>query len=287
MSIEDIQIPAMDGFQLAATLYLPDRRSKIERFVLISSAMGVKRRYYDAYARFLCEQGLAVLTFDFRGIGDSRPSNLRHFEASMIDWAEKDIAGTLEWIVAEHEPERLLVVGHSVGGQLIGVTPNNDKISGLLAVAVQSGYWGLWPVPRRYLLAALWYLVMPTVTIALGYFPARRVGLGAEDLPRGVALQWARWGRHPEYIVDDEGKPVRRYFEAFKAPILCYSIEDDLYAPQAAVEYLLDCYVNAPREARHLRPRDLGVRAIGHFGFFREKFKPLVWHETADWLRQQ
>ena len=46
-------------------------------------------------------------------------------------------------------------------------------------------------------------------------------------------------------------------------------------------------YVNAPREVRHLRPRDLGVGAIGHFGFFREKFKPLVWQETADWLRQQ
>ncbi len=24
--------------------------------------------------------------------------------------------------------------------------------------------------------------------------------MGAENLPRGVALQWARWGRHPDYI---------------------------------------------------------------------------------------
>ena len=86
MSIEDIRIPAMDGFQLAATLYRPDRQSKVERFALITSAMGVKRRYYDPYARFLCEQGIAGLAFDFRGIGDSRPSDLRHFEASMLDW---------------------------------------------------------------------------------------------------------------------------------------------------------------------------------------------------------
>jgi len=31
-------------------------------------------------------------------------------------------------------------------------------------------------------------------------------------------------------------------------------------------------------------PRELGVKSIGHFGFFRERFRDSLWREAADWL---
>ena len=111
-----------------------------------------------------------------------------------------------------------------------------------------------------------------------------RSGCLSEDLPAGVALQWARWGRHHHYIVDDEGKPVRRHFESFTAPILAYSIDDDGYAPKGAVESLMSFFSNAARERRHVCPSDLGVESIGHFGFFQERFAPLFWQESVDWF---
>lgn len=286
MNVEKLKVPATDGYLLAGTLYRSGQEEKIGRFVLINSAMGVKRRYYNSYARFLCESGFTVVTFDYRGIGDSRPRSLRRLEATLRGWAEKDIAGMVEWIQSEHQPEKLFLIGHSVGGQLLGLIPNNKRITAFLAVAAQSGYWRFWPFPRNYLLAALWYVLIPTLTRMFSYFPAKRLGL-SEDLPAGVALQWARWGRDPHYIVDDEGRPIRQYFESFKAPILFYSVEDDGYAPKGSVEYLMNCFVNASRKRRHLRPGELGVKSIGHFGFFQERFKSLVWPETADWLQNQ
>lgn len=286
MKVQDLRIPATDGFELAATLYRQGEGGRAERFVLITSATGVKRRYYHKYACFLCEQGFAVLTFDYRGIGDSRPKSLFRFKASMREWAEKDIAGVIEWVVREYGIEKMLLIGHSAGGQLVGLAPNNNRVAAMLAIAAQSGYWRFWAFPQKYLMACLWYLLVPVVTTALTYFPSKRLGL-AEDLPGGVAIEWARWCRHPHYIVDRKGQPVRRYFEAFEAPILYYSFEDDGYAPKEAVEYLANCYVNAPKQGQHLRPGDLGVGSIGHFGFFQEKFKPLLWQETADWLKRQ
>ncbi|MDA2928912.1 hypothetical protein MYX84_03015 [Acidobacteria bacterium AH-259-O06] len=76
MNVEKLKVPATDGYLLAATLYRSGQEEKIGRFVLINSAMGVKRRYYNSYARFLSENGFTVLTFDYRGIGDSRPRSL-------------------------------------------------------------------------------------------------------------------------------------------------------------------------------------------------------------------
>ena len=205
----------------------------------------------------------------------------------MRQWAEYDLAGVLEG-VAEYfsSSKKVLLVGHSAGGQLLGLCANNRLVAAMLAVASQSGYWPLWPAPRRFLLATLWYVWMPVLTRAVSYFPARRLGLG-ENLPPGVALEWARWCRSPDYVVDDLGKPLREHFEQFRGSILAYSFDDDSMAPRAAVESLMSFYSNTEVEMRYVRPADVGVARIGHFGFFSEKFKDTLWLDSLEWLTQQ
>ena len=48
-------------------------RSAIRR-VLIVSAMGVPQRFYADFAEWLASQGHAVMSFDYRGVGESRPA---------------------------------------------------------------------------------------------------------------------------------------------------------------------------------------------------------------------
>jgi predicted alpha/beta hydrolase len=286
IEVSEFKLPATDGFELAATLYRPPGAAGNNPAVLINSATGVKRSYYDKYARFLAGNGFVTVTFDYRGIGGSRPRSLRGFEARMADWGEKDSAGAIEWIRETHHPRRLLVVGHSVGGQLFGLTPNNHRVDAMLAVAAQSGYWGMWSGSRKYFMWFLWHALMPGATRMFSYFPSKRLGL-SEDLPAGVARQWAHWGRNPNYIVDDAGEPLRQHFNSFSGPIRSYSFEDDIHAPRAGVENLVNCYAQAPKEWNHRTPQELGVKAIGHFGFFREQFRTSLWSETTDWLKQQ
>lgn len=284
MNIQHISIPATDGFQLAATIYQPALLPATSRIVLINSAMAVKRAFYDKYARFLAEAGFIVITFDYRGIGDSRASSLNGFAATARDWAEKDIAGVIEWVSKQFPSAALLVVGHSIGGQLLGLLPNHQRIMAALAIAAQSGYWGLWDPPRRrYLMLLFWYVVLPLLTNLCGYFPGSRLGMG-EDVPAGVALEWARWGRNPNYLIEHE--TTRERYRAFNAPILAYSFEDDAYAPKRTVEALLRFYSQSTVCHRHIAPGELGVPAIGHFGFFRETLKSTLWVETLAWLQQ-
>jgi predicted alpha/beta hydrolase len=287
MEITHTKIPATDGFGLAATVYQPNPANASQKVVLIAPAMAVKRSYYDKYARFLAAEGFTVVTFDYRGMGDSRPPSLKGFRATLRDWGEKDIVGLIEWITNQYPSARLLVVSHSVGGQLMGLVPNNHKVTALLAVAAQSGYWRLWDPPgRRYFMCAFWHVMIPVLTRLCSYFPGSRVGMG-EDVPAGVVLQWATWGRNPNYIVDQQGQPIREHFRTFSVPLLAYSIEDDTYAPRRTVEGLLSFYSQAQITHRHVSPKDLGVAAIGHFGFFREQFKSSLWNDTVHWLKQQ
>ena len=48
----------------------------------------------------------------------------------------------------------------------------------------------------------------------------------AEDLPKGVALQWSRWCRDRQYLLGDNALPLHRY-DTFTAPVLAYSFSDD------------------------------------------------------------
>jgi len=115
LAISQVGMPAMDGLRLAGTLYqCGDRPSA--RAVIICGAMGIARHHYDAYAKNLCEQGFTIVTFDYRGIGGSRPASLRRFAASMRTWGEQDIAGVIEWALGQLHADKLMVVGHSAGG---------------------------------------------------------------------------------------------------------------------------------------------------------------------------
>jgi predicted alpha/beta hydrolase len=127
------------------------------------------------------------------------------------------------------------------------------------------------------------HLALPGFSHLLGYFPGSRFGFG-EDLPKGVAIEWARWCRNPTYLVGDLGVAAR--YARFAAPIRAYAFSDDPFGPLGAVRKLLELYPKAHAELRHLQPSDLGVRRIGHFGFFREQFRDTLWSEAHEWLER-
>jgi len=280
--MQDVSIPARDGYVLGGKLFRPPEPNGAA--VIIQAASGVPQEYYGKFAAYLAERGFTVLTFDYRGIGQSRPPSLRGFEATMRDWAALDTGGALDFLEREAPGARLLAVGHSFGGQCFGVVPGNERYAGALVVSSQSGYWRHWKGRGR---AGMWlvtHVVLPALSGVLGYFPARRLGQG-EDLPAGVATEWARWCRHPGYIVGALGAEAE--YVRFRAPMRAVWIEDDGYAPLAAVQALAGFFPSARVELHAVRPSEAGGGRIGHFGFFRERFRATLWKDAADWLAER
>jgi len=221
---DDITVPATDGYPLAATLFLP--RGAKRYAVLINSATAVPRKLYRGFAGYLAKRGCAVLTYDYRGTGDSRqqaltgynrPKSLVGFKASMSDWAAQDIAAAVAWMRERYKTLPFAYVGHSFGGQALGLLPNNSEISRALFIAAQAGYWKLMTVPERYRVYAMLNFVGLPLTRALGYMPGK-AGLGM-DLPKDAFLQWVGWVMSPRYLFDDAKLEALQNFPKYQGAL--------------------------------------------------------------------
>ncbi|MBP6369200.1 MAG: alpha/beta fold hydrolase [Burkholderiales bacterium] len=285
-------VTAADGFPLAATLWLPETATPPTRVVVVNAGAGIPARYYDRFAAWLADRGLPTLTYDYRGIGRSRPARLRGFEATVEMWGSKDCAAMLDAMVARFPSARLAVLGHSIGGFVTGLAPGGERVDRLALVGTHTGYWRDYAPRVRLPMYFAWHLAMPAVTRALGYFPGRRFGL-PEDLPAGVARDWAR-RRRPDpwwYLKRDDGSPdeariaeVVGRLDAFRADALVVSVADDPFATAEATARMAALFRHCRIDERHVDPRGLGLPAVGHFGFFRSRMRDALWPIVGDFL---
>lgn len=268
---------AADGTSLVSDVYTP--AGPPVGAVLLGPAMGVRRRYYGPFAQYLAERGLLVLVPDYRGIGAARGSRAR-----LHEWGALDLtAGAREvQLLAPGLP--LLFLGHSVGGQLFGLI--EAPFVAAQFVASQSGHWRLWSGAPKLGMAALWWVGIPLLTRLTGRLPMAALGQG-EDLPPLVARDWARWGRDRDYLEAHARTVGGARYVTFDGPIRAVAIEDDAYAPPRTVQALCRHYPRARFEPVLTRPKELGVRTIGHFGWFRERFREALWAPSADWLLER
>jgi predicted alpha/beta hydrolase len=276
---ETIRITAEDGYVLGGTLL---RAANSRRVVIVHGATAVPHLFYRRFAEFLQSRGLSVLLYDFRGVAASAPKSLKGFAAKCSDWGMLDMPAAVAWVQKNLSPERIYFVGHSAGGQQAGLLEDSSMVDAMLTVCAQSGYWRLQGGREKFNVLLQVGLVIPLLVRVVGYLPWSRLAK-AEDLPAGVALQWARWCRHRDYLHHDQSLPLER-FRRFSAPVLAYSIDDDHWGTKAAVDALTDSsYPHAER--RHIVPAGYEINRLGHMGYFRPGSEPL-WVEAVDWLIQ-
>jgi predicted alpha/beta hydrolase len=277
---EAIPLVTADRTVLGATLFEPPARA--EATVIVHGATATPQSYYRRFAEFLAASGLRVLTYDYRGVGKSRPETLRGYQATMTEWARKDAARAHAFVRERFGGEPVVLVGHSFGGQLFGLVEDVLESKGALLVGAQLGYYGSWPLLPRATLGVMWRAVVPSFAALWGYLPGK-LGIG-EDLPRGVAEEWARWCSHPDYLMS-EHDDARTRFARFTSPVRLYSFTDDVYAPERAIRHLVSCFSGADVERVKSSPGDHGGKPIGHFGFFRPRFQDTLWADAANFLK--
>jgi predicted alpha/beta hydrolase len=211
-----------------------------ETAIVIAPATGVPQGLYRAFAAWAAAKGVAAYTFDYRGVAASRPARLRGFKAGFADWAD-DIDAA-----AAHAP----------------------RLHRLVLVGAQTAYWRDWPTSRRWPMVALWHGLMPALTLAAGYFPGRALRLG-EDLPRGVALQWASRPWRDPLTHASTAALQQRYARALP-PVLLGAASDDAFATPAALDRVA-AQLHAPLTRECWAPASIGHVKLGHFDVFRPR----------------
>ena len=268
---------AADGFGLAARLHSPAPPAR--GAVLVAPAMGVPQSFYAPFAAWLAGEGFATITFDYRGMGESRPKRLRGFPADVLTWARHDAGRALEEATAHANGGSVYWVGHSLGGQILPFVPGHERVRRMVTVGTGSGYWRENAPRLKRTVWALWFLAVPIALPLFGYFPGRRFGM-VGDLPRGVMAQWRRWCLDRDYCVGVE-PGARELFAAVRTPITSISFTDDEFMSERNVDSIHAFFAGAERRRRRFAPADVGERAVGHFGPFRRQFAESIWRRIV------
>jgi predicted alpha/beta hydrolase len=291
----DFILAATDGYPLVARLWVGNQASSPVAAALVNAGAGIGMSYYDRFASFLAANGVPAVTYDYRGIGKSRPRSLRGFAASVEDWGSKDCAAALQWLDTRFPGARRVIVGHSVGGFVTGFVTNGPMIDQMLLIGAHTGYWRDYAPRSRPAMYLLWHALMPFLTHLVGYFPGRRLHL-LEDLPAGVAIEWANrrqpdfwWNRKTSDGALDTAwrQNALGRFRAIRAPTLALRFSDDAFATEAATNRVLSLYQNCRVTRMVVEPADVGGQKIGHFGFFRSRFRDTLWPRVLEWLQSE
>jgi predicted alpha/beta hydrolase len=290
IELKRIGLESTDGLTIAGQIFLPPKPRQSPIAVLIVGGAGIPARAYRHFAAFLANKGVIALTFDYRGIGDSRPEKLRGYVATAADWSEYDCGGAINYLTRHYPDAKVHAVAHSIGGFLLGGAINSNMVSRIVLVGAHSGYLADYKRSSLGPMVLLWHAAMPVLTHLVGYFPARALGLG-EDLPAGLALQWAA-RRTPDFRPNKKGKEFEREkamlerHAGLKASALALIFEDDPFGTPSGLRRLLSIYPQLTVRIEEISPDIAEMAKIGHYGFFRPNAADILWPKVLRFLTQ-
>lgn len=280
ISQESVQINCADGVVLHGKLLIPQQPRAIVQF---NAGTAAKKEFYLPFLSFLSENGYLCCLWDYRGSGESAPGSLRGCTYTFRDYGMKDMPAVKAFLQQRYPDLPLLLVGHSAGGQQVGMMPDLTGVKGLLGIAVSTGYAPGMPLGYR-LQATFFFRLFSPLSIALsGYVAAKRFGI-MEDLPKNVVREWRAWCSSPDYCFDPRfyGKTVPTgHYQAMPFPIHVCWAPDDTVATEANVKRFWS-HVKSPYPIGFSRweAAAYGQKSIGHFGFFRRKMQDSFWPDA-------
>ena len=181
---KDIKIHCSDSSILGATLYTPAK--PVTGAIMIAPATGIKRKFYSSFASHLSQNGFGVITYDNNGIGDSLKEPIKTSKATLQSWGEIDMPAVLSTLQTNFPGVNYHLVGHSAGGQLVGLMPNAHQLTSMLNFAASSGRLKNMKLPFRLQARFLMDVFIPINNRLFGYTNTQWVGMG-ERLPKLVA----------------------------------------------------------------------------------------------------
>ncbi len=238
---------------------------------LIAPAMAIGSRFYRPVVQAFADRGWEARALGRRGFEKGEPTASR-----TVDWGYDDEIGDIEAAVtaarAEHPDRPVVLVGHSLGGQLVaGHQATRTPVDAVVTVGGAYPYFRHFPhggVP----LAAMAGVIVPVTTAVFGYLPKPAFGgPGARTLMR----EWSRMVL--------TGRPPFPVEKAIDTPAFVISLDHDQLSPAPAIDDLVARLFSPSAVTRwHYRDQDVPSGASNdHIDWVRTP--DLVVDRIVDW----
>ena len=283
MQENKLRIECEDGVELAGTIYIPTE--KIKAAVMIAPATGIKRQFYKAFSKHLSNNGFAVLTFDNRGIGESKGETINSSNPSLTNWGVLDMTAALEYLKGRFPNVDYHLIGHSAGGQLVGLMKNAKDLKSMFNFGSSSGSLQNAKYPFR-IKSFFWLNVfIPFSNFIFGHTKSQWVGMG-EPLPKEVGREWTRWCNGTGYVYVDLNTKIKQHlYDELDFATFWVHAEDDEIANYENVKDMIRVYSKISAEILTISPQDYSFKDLGHMKFFSSK-RDQLWSLATDWLNK-
>ena len=279
--MQQLFLKTSDHNLISVTVFEPQNPNG--KLLLINSATGVKQQVYFSFAKHFAENGFTAITYDYRGIGDSKPKKMNGFHATMRIWGTDDFKTVTDFIKKNYQNHQKFCLGHSVGALIIGMNENAHIFDKFIFVATQDAYIGNLKANIAASAVLGFGIAVPLTTRFFGYFPAHRFGLG-ESLPKGVAYDWRTLILSKKSTSRLYEKIATHFSKDLKQETFIIHAEDDPWVTMKGMENLMNnVYPYLKKTYREIKVSDSEKGEIGHINFFRS-FNKSLWKSVLNEL---
>lgn len=127
-----------DGQKIQVCIYQPLK--SVECNLIIHNQIDWTQKSYFSFCNFLCQHGIRVITFDPRGIGNSKTHQKK---MALNQWAKLDLDSVILFVKNQYPKNELIYLGHGLSAQLVGLAPASlffDKLIFINAEFSKSGW---------------------------------------------------------------------------------------------------------------------------------------------------
>ncbi|MDP2454412.1 MULTISPECIES: serine aminopeptidase domain-containing protein [unclassified Kaistella] len=279
--MKELILNTSEQIPLSVKVFEPATSNK--KLVLINSATGVKQQIYFSFAKYLAAHGFVVITYDYRGIGESKPVKMKGFDSSMRIWGTVDFKTLTDFIQKDYPEYTKFCLGHSVGALILGMNEYSKNFEKFIFVGTQDAYIGNLTFSVAVTALLGFGIALPVMTHFFSYFPAHRFGLG-ESLPKGVAFDWQTLilnKKSTSRLYEKIGENISK--ELTQKTFIIHA-EDDTWVTQKGMRNLLkNVYPNLKTTYREVKVSESEKNEIGHVNFFRS-YNQTLWKIVLDQL---
>jgi predicted alpha/beta hydrolase len=288
---EEIEIRTSDGWSLRADVLEPER-APIGTAVL-AHAMMARRSTFDrpagaGLARFFAEHGWRVVSFDFRGHGDSGPGAHQGASFGYDDFVTRDLPAVHAFARSRGRPKRpVVLVGHALGGQTALAAQGAGLVAFDGVVAVGANVWlrALEPSDLRWLVKRASLATSAAIGRRLGRFPARALRLGSDDEARAHVEDVERFARSGVWASADGSVDYLSSLTRVRVPVFQMVSDGDRIecAPECGARFIAHC--SGPHEVVRVAGSDDGGAPPGHMGLVTSGRIRSAWQRAETWMR--
>jgi predicted alpha/beta hydrolase len=240
-------------------------------------------------ASMLVERGWRVVSFDFRGHGDSGPPAREGAAYGYDDLVTRDLPAVHEFARSRLRRKiPVVLVGHSLGGH-VGLAAQGTGLVGFDGVAcIGANVWlsALEPSRRRWLLKRATLAAVVAVSRGVGRFPARLLRLGSDDESLAYFEDFDRFARTGAWTSSDGRADYLAALGDVGVPVLQLVSDGDRLecVPECGVRFVARC--SGGHEVVRVRAGDDGRPPPDHMGMVTSGRIASAWGRVEAWMRR-